>query len=82
MVGRVNSFTNIVMIKLQTQWFWSKLETTSLEDTLIKLGKVRIFTNSSKFLISHNFPKVQRYENKDVCFKKTMVLKTEILYCC
>ena len=55
MVGQVNSFINIVMIK-KAQWFWSKLETTSLEDTLMKLGKVRIFTNFSKFLISHNFP--------------------------
>ena len=41
MVGQVNSFIDIVMIK-QAQWFWSKLETTSLEDTRIKLGKVRI----------------------------------------
>ena len=40
MVGPVNSFINIVMIK-QAQWFWPRLVTTSLEDTLIKLGKVR-----------------------------------------
>ena len=42
MVGLLNSSINIVMIK-QEQLFWSRLETTSLEDTLIKLGKVRIF---------------------------------------
>ena len=45
MVGPVNSFINIVMIK-QAQWFWSKLETTFLEDTLIKLGNVRISQNA------------------------------------
>ena len=44
MAGPVNSFINIVTIK-QAQWFWSRLETTFLEDTLIKLGKVRILQN-------------------------------------
>ena len=40
MVGTVNIFIDIVMTKL-AQWCWSRLETaTSLEDTLIKLGKV------------------------------------------
>ena len=47
MVGQVNNFINIVMIK-KAQWFWSKLETTSLEDTLIKLGKVRISQKVTK----------------------------------
>ena len=51
MVGPVNSFINIVMIK-QAQWFWSKLETTSLEDTLIKLGMVKILLISA--CNSHN----------------------------
>ena len=51
MVGQINSFINIVMIK-QAQWFWSRLETTSLEDTLIKLGKVRISQNA--VFDSHN----------------------------
>ena len=46
MVGPVNVFINILMIK-QTQWFWSRLETTSLEDTLIKLGKVKILLISA-----------------------------------
>ena len=46
MVGPVNSFINIVIIK-QTQWFWSWLETTSLEDTLIKLGRVKILLISA-----------------------------------
>ena len=53
MVGPVNSFINIVMIQ-QAQWFWSKLETTSLEDTMIKLGKVRISQNV--VFNTHNFP--------------------------
>ena len=46
MVGPVNSLINIVMIK-QAQWFWSRLETTFLEDTLIKLGRVKILLISA-----------------------------------
>ena len=46
MVDPVNSFINVVMIK-QAQWFWSRLETTFLEDTLIKLGRVKILLISA-----------------------------------
>ena len=51
MVGPVKIFINIVIIK-QAQWFWSSLETTSLEDTLIKLGMVKILLISA--CNSHN----------------------------
>ena len=81
-VGKISLVTTCFLVSLTLYSHFPPEQISSSKLANFLRDEMFVISTVTANLYSAGKICVQRYENKDGCFKKTMVFKTEILYYC